>query len=395
MKMKKCILFTALFLFIFARATAQQSNQNKIEELEAQVAELDKTFNVSARKYVSAYFDLSDEYYTIKDYEKAYTNAVKGLRLDSYNMPMQYRAAEYEINNQQYDLAYPRLTYIIEKDDEQKTAKAAKKLLKKIPKDKISELEKLVIQPMFEKSILVVFYPGVEDVYKSAIAQRIEQEYKLTVKTADFSEQENTGNLRNNWDDYLDETVNDVLSRSSEMSLEQILNAWNLTLSDLETSEGKEAFLVNLFLMLGYPEQDYLDFKAQYEDQYDANALINQVKKNYKIDSDCFGILAVTAKDIYSGSENNNFLFGLSSGNTAVMSLNRFVKYTDDKSIAMKRTVMQAFSSVGHVIGIARCSTPLCARAYPNSLAEQDAKDDVLCQTCINNVNKLYASLKQ
>ena len=395
MKLKKSILFATLFLFVFAQIIAQQSNHTKIEELEAQVTELDKTFNVSARKYVSAYFDLSDEYYKIKDYEKAYINAVKGLRLDSSNMSMQYRAAECEIKNKEYDLAYPRLTYIIEKNDDKNTVKAAKKLLKKIPQDKISQLENLVVQPMFEKSILVVFYPEVEDVYKTAIAQRIEQEYKLTVKTADFSEAENTNNLRNTWKDFLKETIQDIIDQNSPEAINSALNAMNITKEDLDTIEGMEFFLENLFYGWGYSEEDWTNLKTQHEPQYDANALIIQIKNNNKITSNCFGILAVTSKDIYSGSDNNNFLFGLASGNIAVMSLNRFVKYTDDKAVAMKRTVMQAFASVGHVIGIPRCSTPLCARAYPDSLAEQDQKNDVLCQTCINNVNKVYASLKQ
>ena len=395
MKSKKYVFLAVLFLFMSAYALAQPSNQSTIEELEAQVAELDKTFNVAARKYVSAYFDLSDQYYKIKDYEKAYANAVKGLRLDSYNMPMQYRAAEYEIKIKDYDLAYSRLNYIIEKNEDKKTVKAARKLLKKIPQGKIAELENLVIQPMYEKSILLVFYPGVEDVYKSSIAQRIEQEYKLTVKTADFMEAEDTGNCRSTWDEYLVGAVQSVIVNGSEAVIKQVLKAWGLTESDLETPAGREAFLMNVFYMSGYSEEDWLAFKSNYEDQYDANALIKQVKKSYKIDSDCFGILAVTAKDIYSGSENNNFLFGLASNNIAVMSLNRFVKYTDDKSIAMKRSVMQAFASTGHVLGIPRCSTPQCARAYPDSLAEQDAKDDVLCQICIKNVNELYASLKE
>ena len=347
-------------------------------------------FNVSARKYVSAYFDLSEEYYKLKDFDKAYENAVKGLRLDSCNMEMQFRAAEYEISKKKFDLAYPRINFIIEKSEDGKTIASAKKLLKKIPSDSIAELSQLAVQPKFDKTVLVVFYPGVEDIYKTAICQRIEQEYKLTVKTKDLNFEENNKNLRNGWNEYLSDTTERLIQDNSGDVVDNTLRALNITREDLETKEGKEYFLMNIFFMSGYSEEDWQKIKAGCEDQFDANSLIEQIRASTQIDSNCFGVLAVTPRDIYSGSAKNNFLFGLASKNIAVMSINRFVKYADFKELAIKRIVMQAFSSMGHVIGIPRCSTPRCARAYPESLEEQDKKNDVLCPTCIKNINAIY-----
>ena len=378
------------FLFLISGVIFAAPKNSSIEELEAKVAELDKMFNVSARKYVSTYFELSDEYYKQKDFDNSYENAVKGLRLDSGNMEMQFRAAEYEINKKKYDLAYPRITFIIEKSEDEKTVESAKKLLKKIPSDSIKEFSKLTVHPKYDKTVLVVFYPGVEEIYKSVICQRIEQEYKVTVKTKEMTAAENEKNLRDGWNKYLTETTESLISQNSGDVVDNTLRALNITRDDLKTKEGKEYFLMNVFFMSGYSEQDWENIKSASNDQYDANSLIAQIKTSTPIDSNCFGILAVTSKDIYSGSETNNFLFGLASKNIAVMSINRFVKFADTKSVAMKRIVMQAFSSMGHVIGIARCSTPLCARAYPNSLEEQDKKNDVLCPTCIKNINAIY-----
>ena len=388
---RKIILLFLISLVGLFEVSAKASAKKSIKELEAQVQELNGMFNVDARKYVSVYFDLSEEYYKKKNYAKAYENAIKGLRLDSYNMEMQYRAAEYEVNNKNYNLAYPRLKYILEKSQDQKIVKDSEQLLQRIPEAEISKISGNTVIPNFNKSILIVFYPGVEDVYKKAIAQRIEQEYMLTVKTRDISYSESRNNVRDGWDDYLKDMTNRLIEDNSGEVVDNTLNALKLTREDLSSKEGREFFVHNVFLMSGYTEEDWKDIQLHCADQFDANALIAQTKENNKIEADCYGILAVTPKGIYSGSETNNFLFGLASKNIAVMSLDLFVNTTDDKAVAIKRTVMQAFSSAGHVIGIKRCSSPLCARAYPNSLEEQDQKEDKLCQTCINNINSVYS----
>jgi predicted Zn-dependent protease len=56
---------------------------------------------------------------------------------------------------------------------------------------------------------------------------------------------------------------------------------------------------------------------------------------------------------------------------------------------------MQALSSVGLVIGIPRCTSPGCARAYPESLEEQDRKDDKLCYECRENMRRLYLTYQK
>lgn len=55
---------------------------------------------------------------------------------------------------------------------------------------------------------------------------------------------------------------------------------------------------------------------------------------------------------------------------------------------------MQAFSSTGNIIGIERCTTASCARAYPHSLEEHDKKDDILCEICKQNLKIVYTGLK-
>lgn len=383
----------ASLLFFGCRSTKAASDE-AVAALEQRVSELDKTFNVDARKYVSVYFELSDAYKSRGEDNKAYEAATKGLRLDSLNMDMQYRAAEYEVANANYDLAYPRLAAILEKSDDKKLVALAQSLMDKIPQSYKDVAVNLFVTPMYEKTLLVVFYPGVEDVYKTAITQRIQQEYKLTVITQELDIEESKKNIRDSYSDFLSETLENLILGNSPEALANTLAYLGIAFDDLEDNETKEFFVKNVFLNSGYTEADWEQLKAQYEMQYDANELIVQLLDNCTIKSDCLGILGVTGKDIYSGSPNNNFLFGLSSENVSVMSVNRFIKGETDKVLAAKRAIMQAFSSTGYIIGIPRCSTPLCARAYPNSLAEQDMKNDVLCPSCVQSINEVYASLK-
>lgn len=386
-------LLTAL-VFSACNSVPPAASDEEIAALEEQVTELDNTFNVDARKYVSAYFDLANAYQSRGEKDKAYQTVTKGLRLDSLNMDMQLKAAEYEVEKGEYDLAIPRLNAVIAKSDNKKTVAQAQTLFDKIPQQYKDEAESLTVSPMYNKKLLLAFYPGVEEVYKKALAQRIENEFKLSVECLDLAIDESTKNSRDSYNEFLSETMENLIMGNSPEAVANTLAYLGIAFDDLEDKETKEFFVKSIFLNSGYSQEDWDTLAAQYEVQYDGNELMVQVMSNCTLDSDCLGVLGVTTKDIYSGSPNNNFLFGLSSETVAVMSLNRFAKGEKDRALITKRAVMQAFSSTGYIIGIPRCSTPLCARAYPNSLAEQDEKNDCLCPDCIRSLNEVYTALK-
>ena len=97
------------------------------------------------------------------------------------------------------------------------------------------------------------------------------------------------------------------------------------------------------------------------------------------------GVLAVTDQDVTRGEM--NFLFGWvdRESNAGVMSYARFKPGAKKKTLT-ERAVKQALSSTGFVLGIDRCKTAACARAYPNSLEEHDAKPGTLCSVCQENL---------
>lgn len=97
-------------------------------------------------------------------------------------------------------------------------------------------------------------------------------------------------------------------------------------------------------------------------------------------------LLGVTRNDLFNGE--SRFVFGLgnSEKRSAVFSYLRFTASVNDaapnSAKLLERARKQSLSSIGFALGIPRCSSPLCARAYPNSLDEFDAKGSDLCDAC-------------
>jgi len=96
--------------------------------------------------------------------------------------------------------------------------------------------------------------------------------------------------------------------------------------------------------------------------------------------------MGVADLDAFSGE--SNFIFGTARhpGHYAAITYRRFSadfqQENPDRRRLVERSLKQALSSLGFMLGVPRCSTPTCARAYPHSLAEHDAKSTELCEAC-------------
>jgi predicted Zn-dependent protease len=128
--------------------------------------------------------------------------------------------------------------------------------------------------------------------------------------------------------------------------------------------------------------------------QWDAAQLIEEIKKQSRPWArDGVVFVGVTSLDI--GSDGLSFQFGISETGTALISYHRFTaefnNETPNNLRLTRRLEKQALSSVGFTFGIVRCSTPWCARAYPNSLDEHDVKENKLCDQCREGFRKAFA----
>ncbi len=86
--------------------------------------------------------------------------------------------------------------------------------------------------------------------------------------------------------------------------------------------------------------------------------------------------------------DQSNFAFGTAEtgGHHAVLTYRRFTAAfngdTPSRQRLVGRMLKQALSSIGFMLGIGRCSSPVCARAYSHNLREHDAKSTELCPAC-------------
>ena len=104
-------------------------------------------------------------------------------------------------------------------------------------------------------------------------------------------------------------------------------------------------------------------------------------------------VLGVTPLDLFSGK--SNFLFGAAAtGNfLGVISTHRFRAAFNDEPPKRERLadslLKQSLSTIGFMLGVPRCDTPECARAYPHSLVEHDQKPSALCPQCREGFEKV------
>ena len=131
-----------------------------------------------------------------------------------------------------------------------------------------------------------------------------------------------------------------------------------------------------------YASANYEKWSRQWDADVLMKAFVAKLPEGWENGATTY--IGITDRDIYA--RNYNFLFGWGGKTRALLSTRRFTGEFNDtppkRSRLLKRTMMQLLSSAGHVFGVPRCTTPTCARAYPNSLDEHDAKTGKLCRDC-------------
>jgi len=103
-------------------------------------------------------------------------------------------------------------------------------------------------------------------------------------------------------------------------------------------------------------------------------------------------LVGVTRYDLFSSE--SNFLFGSTiPKKMAVISYSHFLasynQESQDRPRLRKRLFKQFLSSFGLLLGLERCSMPGCARIYPNSLSDLDAKSERLCADCKKKIEDI------
>jgi len=187
--------------------------------------------------------------------------------------------------------------------------------------------------------------------------------------------------------------VCDELRKSLSLTQHQaILNDLDITDEALDSWDGQDRYIWKYFSLLGDKGKEY---REKYHEglhlrenmkQYLAESLIERLRTAvpFGANKQIKGYLGMTSKGLYCPT--CNFLYGNADYAYGVISYNGFLaahnNEGDNRSRLVKRFLKQALSTTNFMLGIPRCNTPFCARAYPHSLREHDAKSDDLCPVC-------------
>jgi predicted Zn-dependent protease len=130
------------------------------------------------------------------------------------------------------------------------------------------------------------------------------------------------------------------------------------------------------------------------EAQWDMDELLKELRNRVRAyKSPNIGYMGVASVDAFW--RDNNFIFGVGNpSGHGVITYYRFTSEfngeTPNEQKLLSRTFKQALSTAGFIFGVPRCSDPKCVRAYPNSLAEHDAKSSEFCDACREGFHKVF-----
>lgn len=301
---------------------------DKIAGLEAEAAEIGKLNNVAAAKRAGVIFQLGDAYSSQREFAAAKDMYRQGLVYISTNTEYQFKLAVLELKSNEEEQAVARLHNIIRAYGPAEYKKAAEKLLASSGNG-MAATGNIETPGMYERTVYVVSFVSDQTQYYLAVAQKIQEEYKVSVKL-----------------------VNEVIAL-------------------VETNKREVA-------------------GSRYGTQYSAEELLGALLDKYAAllqRSDTVGVIGLIPLDIYAAD--SNFVFSLTNKTHGVGIINckRLSESTDDPT---KRIRIQALSVTGHLLQLPRCTNAECAKAYTRSLGEQDGKPDTLCDDCRKMLVDLY-----
>ncbi|MFA5780521.1 MAG: hypothetical protein WC947_10345 [Elusimicrobiota bacterium] len=396
------VLFIILFCVSFFRhhctaagdTNADVYKKMSIEELAVKAYELEQVSSPEAREYVDVFFQLAEKYLKANRKDAAMETLNKGLRLKSWDYRHQIMLAELELEKKQYQSARDRINFVKNSCDDETLRSKAEQLFFKTELKNIESKTKPRPE-LLDHKLYIVRFDGVDPAIVKAIASKIGQEFNIKVQVIDRVLKPDKTEIKHNRAKILGEMTRGIKDKMVPAEYKKMLKEAGLAGLEANTDVEKEKLLKWVILKYKDGRNYWSEVEKSMEDQYNSNVLIEQLERQCSKElrgNKVLGVLGVMVYDIYA--DGINFVFGRAGEGSGVMSYSRFFDDFTPNHVTMKRAVVQSLSSTGMILGLERCTTPTCARAYPHSLEEHDRKEDKLCNSCIEVLRVNYETRK-
>ncbi|MFH2047699.1 MAG: tetratricopeptide repeat protein [Pseudomonadota bacterium] len=380
------------------KCTDKFISKNELELLVNNLIEKDNT--VEIRKNIENIFRLAQIYQDEGLNERAIKIYQTGLKSDPTNFEYQIKFCELLIKLNRSKETIKRLINIYNLVEDDRLFEKTKKILSDL---KVDLPHLLVPEPANEKIEILLVPLG--DVNHQILSElRVVLQNIMGIKVLLSGQTIPLGEPNRIYSEkYISEVFKKISENITSLQKNMLLSGLHLKSEDLSSYSNQSRFIVSYFNKLGVVGEielqnynnilDNLGQKGQYNPE-----LITEEMRNifpFNKSKTIMAYIGVTSQDLYC--ETCNFLFGHTDGSYGVISYAGFASVnTNEKQNRprlINRLLKQALSSTNFALGIPRCDTPLCARSYPNSLEEHDAKSEDLCSVCRNRLENLKKNL--
>jgi len=364
----------------------------EVDALQARLKGLNFQSNVHMHPQAGLFFDLANLY--LKDGRK--TDARKtfeeGIRLAPFDYKGQLALAKMDIEDGFVNQAAERLRFIQKDCKDKKILSETNQLLAGYGVYEGEESRQAL--PVIHKILYVAVTAQTPQEVRDEIIDKVEQQFGVEVKLLNDLYVFPADMLVRSQNRYLDLIIGRAFATLAFEQLNSILKKTQIEGRPQTLDQKKEFYKAYIAKIEG---EGSLKYRMNTLDhQLDADLILDAASAGYQpvlSDPNTFGVLIVTVHDLRA--DDLSFLFGTADipQRIGVMSVARFALDQPSMDKLKTRAVKQAFSTVGFIAGIGRCTMPDCARAYPHSLAEHDKKPAKICSMCFQHLIEAYQTM--
>ena len=366
-----------------------QKPQDQRAALEARVKEVLQEDNVSRRGHIDVVFELADQYANEGNDPEAIRLYQEALQVDSWRLDAQLKLARLLHKHGDVTQAIDKAKTVAQYAEDDESIREAEQLLTECGVGAVTESGAGLSAATSQTEIVLVPIGRVNRRLLNEVRTTLQAKLGIAYSISETVLDPGTVD-RSYADHYVATLVEAIRSSITPEVRKKVQGVDDLLTMDVSTFPGRVSFIERFLEKTGRGEE-IADFRKTVKDleghgQFDAARLLKILESRYPLGTRpaVKGYLGVTEEDLFYG--NNEFVFGWAGKGSGVMSYRRFLavfhEEPPNRPRLRDRTAKQMISSSFYMLGIPRCTSPTCARAYPHSLTEHDQKSVELCAWC-------------